>query len=311
MYRQDKQFMKNPTTSPSRIYIGNIAESVKYIDLESKFRVHGNILGITLQKGFGFVQFENENQAQSAISKEHGSTLHGRKLNVKPAFENRKGNQNNLRRNNEGIHKPLDSKQQQQIQPQKQMQQQKQTQEQSFQELEEEDEQPPEKKNKIFNEEDKNTLGENVDDKLSNQKEKRENMGLIEEDEVENKLKEGNLGKDESNNRMGEGINEKMRGESFEGPNDRTGEGASKRIGGILTSSSNDRMGGRPLGGPNDRMGSSKDKMEGSNDRIGAPNDRISGGHSKRPNDRMGSGIRGSRFNNRMETQPHFKDNFR
>lgn len=86
MYRTDKQFMKDPSTAPSRIYIGNIAETVVADNLEQKFRTHGNILGLVLQRGFGFIQYENAYQARQAIEAEHGAMFHGRKLNVKQAF---------------------------------------------------------------------------------------------------------------------------------------------------------------------------------------------------------------------------------
>lgn len=86
MYRTDKQFMKDPTTAHSRIYIGNIAETVVAENLEQKFKVHGKILGLVLQRGFGFIQYQNEFQAKQAIEAEHGSAFFGRKLNVKQAY---------------------------------------------------------------------------------------------------------------------------------------------------------------------------------------------------------------------------------
>lgn len=86
MYRTDKQFMKDPTTAHSRIYIGNIAETVVAENLEQKFKVHGKILGLVLQRGFGFIQYQNEFQAKQAIEAEHGSAFYGRKLNVKQAY---------------------------------------------------------------------------------------------------------------------------------------------------------------------------------------------------------------------------------
>lgn len=87
MYRSDKQFMKNPATASSRIYIGSIPETVVAADLEERFRIHGSILGLVLQRGFGFIQFETDEQAQTAIRKEHGTMLHGRKLNVRQAVD--------------------------------------------------------------------------------------------------------------------------------------------------------------------------------------------------------------------------------
>lgn len=90
MYRTDKQFMRDPATASSRIYVGNIPETVVADNLEQKFNVHGRILGLVLQRGFGFIQFENDEQAQTAIDREHGSMFYGRKINVRRAFEPKK-----------------------------------------------------------------------------------------------------------------------------------------------------------------------------------------------------------------------------
>lgn len=86
MYRSDKQFMRDPATANSRIYIGNIAEPVVQENLDQKFRAHGKILGLVLQRGFGFIQYENEYQAKQAIEAEHGCMFYGKKLNVKQAY---------------------------------------------------------------------------------------------------------------------------------------------------------------------------------------------------------------------------------
>lgn len=90
MYRTDKQFMKNPATAPSRIYIGALPKTVIADDLETKFKQHGNILGLVLNNGFAFIQFEAEGEAQSAIRGENGSILHGRKIVVKQALDRSK-----------------------------------------------------------------------------------------------------------------------------------------------------------------------------------------------------------------------------
>lgn len=90
MYRTDKQFMKNPATAPSRIYVGSLPKTVIADDLESKFKSHGNILGLVLNNGFAFIQFESETEAQSAIRNENGTILHARKIVVKQAMDRSK-----------------------------------------------------------------------------------------------------------------------------------------------------------------------------------------------------------------------------
>ncbi|KAF5270000.1 hypothetical protein FQR65_LT05799 [Abscondita terminalis] len=84
--------MKNPATTASRIYIGNILDQVTTVDLEDRFKCYGTILGLVLQRGFGFIQFETESQAQLAIKSEHGALFFGRKLNVKQALDKGKIN---------------------------------------------------------------------------------------------------------------------------------------------------------------------------------------------------------------------------
>ncbi|XP_018576424.1 pollen-specific leucine-rich repeat extensin-like protein 1 [Anoplophora glabripennis] len=98
MYRTDKQFMKNPATAPSRIYIGALPKTVIADDLEAKFKVHGNILGLVLNNGFAFIQFESEGEAQSAIRGENASILHGRKIVVKQALDRSKPGGQGLQR---------------------------------------------------------------------------------------------------------------------------------------------------------------------------------------------------------------------
>ncbi|XP_057652609.1 nuclear receptor coactivator 5 isoform X1 [Diorhabda carinulata] len=94
MYRTDKQFMKNPATVPCRIYIGGLAKTVIASDLEEIFKQHGTIAGLSLHSGFAFIQFEKESEAQSAIQKENGTLVCGRRITVKQALDKPKTNQN-------------------------------------------------------------------------------------------------------------------------------------------------------------------------------------------------------------------------
>ncbi|CAH1366178.1 hypothetical protein MTP99_007574 [Tenebrio molitor] len=95
MYRTDKQFMTNPATASSRIYIGGLAKTIVAADLEEKFKIHGKILGLVLQMGFAFVQYENESQAQAAIKNESNTMLHGRKICVRQALDKSQKGANN------------------------------------------------------------------------------------------------------------------------------------------------------------------------------------------------------------------------
>ncbi|GLV34425.1 Neosin [Carabus blaptoides fortunei] len=67
-------------------------ETVTPDKLEEHFKSHGTILGAVVQRGFGFIQFEEDKCAQLAIQNEHGVMFQGRKLNVKQAIDNKSKN---------------------------------------------------------------------------------------------------------------------------------------------------------------------------------------------------------------------------
>lgn len=103
MYRTDKQFMKNPATNSSRIYVGFLPKTIVADDLEAKFKVHGKILGLLLHKCFAFIQYEHDHEAQRAIEHEHGTLLHGQKINVRHASDRNQRGPNNQNRMNQPI----------------------------------------------------------------------------------------------------------------------------------------------------------------------------------------------------------------
>nr|CAH7724352.1 unnamed protein product [Callosobruchus chinensis] len=87
MYRTDKQFMTDPATVSSRIYIGGIAKTVIPGDLEMIFGKYGKVVGISINPtGFAFIQYEHEEEAQAAIEGENEAALHGKTLHVRKAF---------------------------------------------------------------------------------------------------------------------------------------------------------------------------------------------------------------------------------
>ncbi|CAH0548037.1 unnamed protein product [Brassicogethes aeneus] len=92
MYRTDKQFMKNPATNSSRIYVGQLPKTIVADDLEAKFIGHGKILGLLLHTGFAFIQYEQDHEAHKAIQMENGSILNGQKIVVRQASDRRGGN---------------------------------------------------------------------------------------------------------------------------------------------------------------------------------------------------------------------------
>lgn len=80
--------MKDPSTSYLRIYVGGIPDKTTPDDMYEHFKCYGKIMGIAVNRLFGFVQFEDESSAQAAISKAAGSNFLGKTISVKTAQTN-------------------------------------------------------------------------------------------------------------------------------------------------------------------------------------------------------------------------------
>jgi RNA recognition motif-containing protein len=76
-----------------KIYVGNLGLEVNEHDLEEVFSEYGTVSSTKIVKekmndrsrGFGFVEMENQNEAEKAIKGLDGSTLQTRKLLVNEA----------------------------------------------------------------------------------------------------------------------------------------------------------------------------------------------------------------------------------
>ncbi|XP_011311153.1 nuclear receptor coactivator 5-like isoform X2 [Fopius arisanus] len=80
------RLLKDPSTANCRIFIGNLqTDEMTKMELEEHFSKYGQVIGALMNRGFGFVQFENEESAQAAIRNEAGQMLKGRRIDVKPA----------------------------------------------------------------------------------------------------------------------------------------------------------------------------------------------------------------------------------
>lgn len=73
----------------ANLFIKNLAESITQQDLSDKFSVYGSIVSTKLvtyrdgkSKGYGYVQFENEEDAQEAIAELNGSNWNGKSIYV-------------------------------------------------------------------------------------------------------------------------------------------------------------------------------------------------------------------------------------
>ena len=77
----------------TKLYVGNLPYTVNSDELRSMFSSYGNVLSAVIimdkisgrSKGFGFVELEDDNAAQTAISELNDSDQGGRKLVVNVA----------------------------------------------------------------------------------------------------------------------------------------------------------------------------------------------------------------------------------
>lgn len=81
-----RNIMKDPATAAARIYVGNLEPGTVEQELQEIFQPFGKILRISVQRNFGFIQFDTEDSAQMAINHEVGFVMKGKRLNVRVSF---------------------------------------------------------------------------------------------------------------------------------------------------------------------------------------------------------------------------------
>lgn len=82
-----------------KLYVGNLAYSVRDSDLEDMFAAHGTVESAQVimdrdtgrSKGFGFVEMSSDQEARAAISALNGKELEGRNLTVNEARPREEG----------------------------------------------------------------------------------------------------------------------------------------------------------------------------------------------------------------------------
>ena len=82
-----------------KLYVGNLAYSVRDSDLEELFAAHGTVESAQVimdrdtgrSKGFGFVEMSSDQEAQAAIAALNGKELDGRTLTVNEARPKEEG----------------------------------------------------------------------------------------------------------------------------------------------------------------------------------------------------------------------------
>ncbi|KAL2749690.1 nuclear receptor coactivator 5 isoform X1 [Vespula maculifrons] len=90
------RLLKDPATVSSRIFVGHLqTDDMTKHELEEHFSKYGTIVGSLINRGFGFVQFEEEQSAQKAIQNENGAMFKGRRIDVRPAKKDSQSGSNN------------------------------------------------------------------------------------------------------------------------------------------------------------------------------------------------------------------------
>nr|XP_046239080.1 nuclear receptor coactivator 5 isoform X2 [Scatophagus argus] len=80
----------DPRDLERRIFVGNLPTSdMEKKDLEDLFNPYGKITGVSMFRGFGFVQFERVEEAEAAKAAQKGRIYKGYKIDVNMAVERR------------------------------------------------------------------------------------------------------------------------------------------------------------------------------------------------------------------------------
>ena len=74
----------------SKLYVGNLSFNTENIDLEKLFSASGTVISVDIMKdkstgrnkGFGFIEMKNQQEASGAIEKFNGMDFKGRKIKV-------------------------------------------------------------------------------------------------------------------------------------------------------------------------------------------------------------------------------------
>ncbi|VEL27796.1 unnamed protein product, partial [Protopolystoma xenopodis] len=71
----------DPNSLKSRVFVGNLnTVSMPRTEVEAAFAKYGPIIGISIHKGYAFVQYVNEVVARAAVAGEDGNSYYGMKL---------------------------------------------------------------------------------------------------------------------------------------------------------------------------------------------------------------------------------------
>lgn len=71
-----------PGVQSYKLFIGNLEEGSKTSDIRPLFEKYGKVLECDVVKNYGFVHFQNETDAQNAISNLNGYVINGNAIKV-------------------------------------------------------------------------------------------------------------------------------------------------------------------------------------------------------------------------------------
>ena len=70
----------DPRSIRCRVFIGNLPAEMKRKELEDIFAQYGRVAGISVHNNYGFVQFEDDKEADAAVGKENGQVYYGKRI---------------------------------------------------------------------------------------------------------------------------------------------------------------------------------------------------------------------------------------
>ncbi|XP_052769573.1 RNA-binding protein lark-like [Mya arenaria] len=73
---------RKPYVVTTKLYIGNIPETCRKLDLQNLFEEHGAVVECDIVKNYGFVHFENEDEAKNAVAAINNTEFQGSVLSV-------------------------------------------------------------------------------------------------------------------------------------------------------------------------------------------------------------------------------------
>ena len=80
---RDRTNSNHPWMVRSRVFIGHLkTEKCSRKEIEDLFSPYGKVIGCSLQHGYGFIQYNNEEAAKRAIRELHGLQFKGSKLGM-------------------------------------------------------------------------------------------------------------------------------------------------------------------------------------------------------------------------------------